>query len=246
MRGRLYIGTSGYSYLHWKGCFYPEDLPSSRWLSYYAQFFNAVELNVTFYRRPRKSTYEKWYRETPENFSFVLKAPRTITHFSRLEVTDQQIKEFFEDISTLKEKAACVLWQLPPQMKFDGALLKNFLNKLKKLTPENLRHAFEFRNQAFYSKPCYEILKNYNVAFVCAHSARYPCKFVDTADFSYFRFHGPGSLYNSSYSDEQLNDWAQIIKKVLEKKPVFVFFNNDFSGFAVNNALYLKDRLGGL
>jgi uncharacterized protein YecE (DUF72 family) len=243
MSGSYFIGTSGYSYSHWKGVFYPEDLSSSKWLSYYCRYFNAVEINATFYRKLRKSTYEKWYEQTPEGFVFVLKGPRTITHYSRLQVQKKDIIDFLEDAASLKEKAACVLWQLPPGMNFDRRTLESFLEMLAQVSPENLLHAFEFRNTSFFSDACVELLRNYNAAFVCAHSKRFPCKFFDTASFAYFRFHGPGNLYNSNYSNEELKEWLKLIKEVLKTRDVFIFFNNDFSGYAVKNAMFIKEGL---
>lgn len=243
MSGKYFIGTSGYSYSHWKGVFYPENLSSSKWLSYYAKYFNAVEINATFYRKLKKSTYERWYRETPEGFIFVLKAPRVITHYNKLQVQEKDVIDFLGDIANLREKASCILWQLPPSMVFDRKILESFLDMLTQISQKNLLHAFEFRNISFFNDDCVELLKKYNVAFVCSHSKRFPCKFFDTASFAYFRFHGPGNLYSSNYSNEELDKWLEVLKEVLKTKDVLIFFNNDFSGYAVKNALYIKEGI---
>jgi len=243
--GRIYLGTSGYAYHHWKKIFYPEDLSSRKWLDYYASRFNAVEINVTFYRDLSEKTITNWYRSVPDEFTFVLKAPRLITHLKRLRNVEEDARYFLQKALLLKEKLGCVLWQFPPGFKPDPGVVAGFFGFLGELSP-GLRHAVELRNREAFSEAVYDSLRKVNVSLVCAHSARYPCHIVQTADFSYFRFHGPGSLYNSCYSNEELDEWAVNILAASEKGDVFVFFNNDFSGFAIKNSLYLKEKLKSL
>ena len=239
---RVYLGTSGYAYYHWKGIFYPEDLPSRKWLSYYATYFNAVEINATFYREPAEKTISNWYKSVSNSFTFVLKAPRIITHIKRLKDAEEDARRFLHRALLLKEKLGCILWQFPPGFKPDPEFLTDFFSFLRNLFP-GLRHAVEFRNREAFNEAVYNSLRKVDVALVCAHSARYPCHFIKTADFSYFRFHGPGSLYNSCYSKEEIDKWAAKILSALKEGDSFVFFNNDFSGFAVENSLYLKEKL---
>ncbi|MCX7832124.1 MAG: DUF72 domain-containing protein [Actinobacteria bacterium] len=242
IKGNPYIGTSGFSYNHWKGRFYPEGTPSSEFLKYYAKNFNAVELNITFYRIPRTDTFKNWYEVTPENFRYSLKAPRVITHFDRLKNLEDNAKGFFERIKLLKEKAGCVLWQFPPSFAPETEFLDSFFSEIKKLEGD-IRHAVEFRNKYAFNDENIKILKKHNIALVCSHSKRYPLYLKRTADFSYFRFHGPETLYDSRYSEEELDEWIKLIIQFLKSGDVFVFFNNDFSAYAVENATYLKDRI---
>lgn len=245
MNGNVYIGTSGFSYQHWKGRFYPEGTPSSEFLRYYAKNFNAVEVNVTFYRTPKVNTFKNWYESVPEYFRFSLKAPRIITHFDRLNNLENNVNEFFEKITALREKAACVLWQFPPSFVPDTEFLSSFFGEIKKLIAD-LRHATEFRNKHAFNDENFRMLRKHNIALVCSHSNRYPLCLKKTADFSYFRFHGPGSLYNSRYSEQELEEWVKSIVRFLKYGDVYVFFNNDFSAYAVENAAYLKSRIEGI
>lgn len=239
---KLFLGTSGYSYSHWKGIFYPENLPSKKFLSHYAKHFNAVELNVTFYRLPKEKTFNEWFGSVPEDFSFVLKAPKVITHLNRLKNSIMEAQEFLMRAQILDKKLRCILWQFPPGFKPTPLLLENFFREILNFN-SSLRHAIEFRHKEAFAKEIIETLQKLNICLVCAHSKRFPCYRKKTADFSYFRFHGPGSLYNSKYSEEDLDDWADKIVQALKVGDVFVFFNNDFSGFAIENAIYLRKKI---
>lgn len=243
-KNNLYIGTSGFSYHHWKGKFYPQNLPSREYLRFYASRFNSVELNVTFYRQPREKTVREWFESVPEGFSFVVKAPRVITHIKRLKDSVKDAASFLETMEPLGNRLSCVLWQFPPGFNPDPLQLEEFFSEVRKQAPE-IRHAVELRNSLSFNEEVYEALRRCNACLVCAHSSRYPCVLERTADFSYFRFHGPGSLYNSRYSEEDLDIWIEKIAMLLEAGDVYVFFNNDFGGFAIENADYVLKRLKG-
>lgn len=242
---KIFIGTSGYSYRGWKGKFYPDDLQKREWISFYSKKFNSVELNVTFYRLPRKKTFENWNKRTEENFKFVLKAPRKITHFGKLSVDDDYLREFSKRASGLGKKFSMVLWQLPPNLKMDIELLTGFLSKLEGISPLNkVKHSIEFRNHTWFDKKVFQKLSERNIALVCAHSAKFPFKEKHTADFAYFRFHGPEELYKSKYSNIQLEKWAERMSNFLqENDEIYVFFNNDYHGYAIENAEKLKQLL---
>ena len=291
MRKNIFIGTSGYNYWHWwDGVFYPADLPQSKWLEYYAKYFDTVELNVTFYRLPQKKTFENWYKRTAKNFLFVAKGSRFITHIKKLKDCAEPLKIFFENVSALKEKLGAVLWQLPPGLKANKEKLSEFCRLLKKTMPKIVQ-AFEFRNESWFNNEIYEILRKYNFPLCIAHSPRpfrqndmagaeklscyssstpplprpctqerglraragstqrkgrgspdWPCVEEITANSVYLRFHGGESLYGSNYSDEELKSWAKKAKKWLnEGKTVYAYFNNDAYGYAVKNALRLKE-----
>jgi uncharacterized protein YecE (DUF72 family) len=236
---RLFIGTSGWNYPHWaEGVFYPRDLSQSKWLEYYTKFFNCVELNVTFYRLVQKKTFQNWYKRTPHDFYFVAKGSRFITHIKKLKVVKEPLSLFINNVIELKEKLVAILWQLPPSFKKDLLRLESFLKLIKN---SKIRQAFEFRNESWFDKEVYGLLKRYNACLCIAHSSRFPCVKELTADFLYLRFHGGGSLYSSNYSDKELKEWANFAKST--KGDTFAFFNNDAYGYAVKNALSFRELL---
>lgn len=237
---KYYIGTSGWQYGHWKGVFYPEKLKYSEWLSYYCKHLSTVEVNVTFYRDVRTSTFQKWYCLSPDKFLFSLKLSRQVTHFKKLKVDKILIDSFIEKYSTLKEKLAVILIQLPPSLKFDKSLIHDFSSMLNK----NYKYSIEVRNKTFIDDSFFELLKQNNIAFCIADSAgRFPYYEAITVDFVYIRLHGSQRLYASEYTDEELMQWANKIKKW--DKITYVYFDNDYMGYAVKNALRLKELLHG-
>jgi len=236
---QIFIGTSGWSYLHWQDVFYPCDLNQGKWLEYYTKFFNCVELNVTFYRLIQKKTFQNWYKRTPHDFYFVAKGSRFITHIKKLKQAKDALNLFIDNVIELKEKLAAILWQLPPGFKKDLRRLESFFKSLKKI---KIRQAFEFRNESWFDKEVYTLLNEYNVCLCIAHSARFPCVREVTSNFLYLRFHGAGSLYSSNYSDRELKEWADFAKHS-KIKDIFAFFNNDAYGYAVKNALRFRELL---
>jgi uncharacterized protein YecE (DUF72 family) len=236
MNEKFYIGTSGWQYWHWKGVFYPENISSKDFFDFYANYFNTTEINATFYRDVRENTFIKWYKNSPKNFVFSVKLNRAITHFRRLKVDKITLEIYLKKISLLREKLGVILIQLPPSLKFDRQIFEEFINILEK----DFRYAIEVRNKSFICDDFFEILKKNNIAFCIADSAgRYPYYEKITADFIYIRLHGHEKLYSSSYSDKELIDYANKIKRW--NKTTFVYFDNDFSGYAVSNALTLKN-----
>lgn len=236
----IYVGTSGWNYQHWKGIFYPKGLAQPKWLEYYIKFFNCVELNVTFYRLVKEQTFENWRGKTPDDFRFVVKGSRFITHIKRLKQVVQPLDLFLGNALGLKQKLALVLWQLPPNFKKDIERLEAFFKLLKKT---NLRHSFEFRNDSWFDQEVYRLFREYNYCLCIAHSPRFPCERVVTADYLYLRFHGPESLYSSDYPDRELKTWAKFAREFKKDKDIFAFFNNDAQGFAVKNALRFRELL---
>lgn len=233
-----YIGTSGWQNGHWKGVFYPEKLKYSEWLYYYCKHFSTVEINVTFYRDVKSSTFQKWYNLTSEDFLFSVKLSRQITHFKKLKIDKTVIDYFLKTYSNLKEKLGVILIQLPPGLKFDRALVDNFISMLDK----TYKYTIEVRNKTFINDIFFEILKLNNIAFCIADSAgRFPYYEIVTADFIYVRLHGSQRLYASEYTDEELNEWAQKLR--IWNKPAYIYFDNDYMGYAVKNALKLKRLL---
>jgi uncharacterized protein YecE (DUF72 family) len=248
---RLFIGTSGWNYPHWAGgVFYPAGLSQRNWLDYYVKFFNSVELNVTFYRLVKRSTFENWHQKAPQNFYFIAKGSRFITHIKKLGAVKESVNLFIDNALGLKEKLAAILWQLPPGFKKDLARLEAFLKLLKKT---HIRQAFEFRHKTWFDKETYTLLKKYNACLCIAHSGRFPCVKEVTADFLYLRFHGGGNiLYSFNYPDKELREWAGFARKFSARcasasggknKDIFAFFNNDAYGYAVKNALRFRELL---
>ncbi|HUU28836.1 MAG TPA: DUF72 domain-containing protein [archaeon] len=241
VEGKFFIGTSGFTYKHWRGVFYPEDLPQRKWLEHYVQHFNTVEINSSFYHLPRPSTCGNWRNRVPEDFVFAMKASRFITHIKRLKEIEEPLKNFFEVIRPLEKKLGPVLFQLPPGIKKDLLLLRDFLEKL----PAGFCYAFEFRNNVWYEDDLFSLLDSAGIAF-CIHDLPLrvsPC--VVTGKFIYVRFHGAQQAYASSYTNEELQTWAGRLKGYSKKGlDVYAYFNNDMQGYAVENAKTLKHFLG--
>lgn len=235
------IGCSGFNYYGWKGNFYPVDLPQDKWLDYYAKTFNTVELNVTFYRLPLARIFDKWHKETPLDFVFSLKGSRFITHIKRLLEPEDPLNLFFQRASGLKEKLKVVLWQFSPGFKIELQRLRNFLELLK---PYNIRNAFEFRNESWITKETFDLCKQYNVSLCMADWPEFIDDIAVTSDFVYIRRHGKGGSYATLYSRAELKRDAKRIRNYLKDgKDVFIYFNNDYHGYAPRNALELKEML---
>jgi uncharacterized protein YecE (DUF72 family) len=262
---KTYIGTSGWQYYHWKGKFYPEDLPSKDFLKFYAKYFNTVEVNTSFYHFTKKSTFEKWITQINADYAdltqtmqknisaksasssaksalflFSIKLHRLFTHFRKLKLNkdDKRIlKETIESYKVLGKNLGPILIQLPPSLKKDLKVLEKFLKNF-----ENLKLAIEFRHKSWLDKETYNFLKKKKVAFVISDSPRWPTDIVKTADFVYIRFHGKPRLFASKYEKEELQRYAKEIKK-LKPKILFAYFNNDAEGYAVEDALEFKKIL---
>ena len=251
------IGTSGWSYKHWKGIFYPEKIPQKKWLEYFSQHFNTVEVNSSFYHIPRESVTGNWATRTPENFKFSLKMSRLVSHVHKLKNCYETLEWFFKNTSPLAEKISTYLIQLPPSFCPGSSALADFIRLLKetasKQLPNNLRvrFTFEFRNPDCYNSATIDILKADSVA-LCFHDYEKAYawsinalglldKFI-TSDFIYIRFHGYGIRYGGSYPDDTLKGLARRLQEWDRTGlDVFAYFNNDAQGFAVQNAFSLKN-----
>jgi len=235
---KIFIGTSGYIYSHWEdGIFYPTGWPKSEKLEYYSKHFDTVELNNTFYRLPGEKTFESWYKRTPKNFIFALKAWRFITHIKKLKDCKGLFEIFLKRALILKEKLGPILFQTPPFLKANFQVLEDFCQIVKKSSPKNLRFAFEFRNESWCNEEIYKILKEKNCAWVIVDSPSWPKEYQVTADFVYVRMHGSKILFGSKYTKKELKDLAEKIKKWKKQNlDVYVYFNNDAYGYAVEDA----------
>jgi uncharacterized protein YecE (DUF72 family) len=238
----LFIGCSGFSYPHWRGVFYPEKLPQTRWFDYYCSVFPTVELNVTFYRLLRPETFEHWSRNSPPGFTFSVKGSRFITHVKRLNAPEEPLERFFEGVLRLGEKLSVVLWQFPPGFALDTARLEHFLVSLK-VYP--VRNALEFRNESWLTD---EIIGLCREAGASLCMADWPCFIADlpvTSDFVYMRRHGQGGGYAGRYSPWELESDALRIRAYLKSGlDVHIYFNNDACGYAAENARELSEIMG--
>lgn len=242
MKTFYFIGTSGWSYNHWLKRFYPPDIPPGDMLPFYAKSFSTVEINSSFYRLPFENMVLGWKKKTPANFTFAVKISRLITHYKRLKEVDDSLDLFFSRISLLGKKVGPILHQLPPSLQKNERLLGNYLS----LLPKNFLHTVEFRNKSWLTSSIYKLLKKHKVAFCIISLQEFPLVLEVTADFVYIRLHGPEALYGSCYTEEDLSWWKEQIKGFVKQGlKVYVYFNNDYSAYAIENAQQLKQLLAG-
>jgi uncharacterized protein YecE (DUF72 family) len=228
------IGTSGWRYPEWREGFY-RAVPQRRWLGHLATHLDTIEINGSFYRLQPTSNYRKWAAETPRNFTFAVKGSKLITHVKRLRHVEDLLKTFLGSLA-LGPKQGPILWQLPPTLRFDQAVLRDFLAAL----PPG-RHAIEPRHDSFRTDAYFDLLRAHNVAHVVSDAPTFPCIEAVTADFAYIRLHGHDELYISSYDDEQLEAWARKIRDW--DRDTYVYFDNTMKGAAPYNALALAQCL---
>ena len=242
---RLRVGCSGWNYDHWReGIFYPARCPARRWLTFYAERFDTVEVNSTFYRLPRRDAVARWVEQTPPDFLFAVKVSRYLTHVKRLREIDIHLPLLLERIAPLVDgdKLGPLLWQLPPTFVRDDERLAEALARF----PADLRHAVEFRHQSWFAPRPLQLLADRGVALVVADRPGAPGRgrAERTAEFSYVRFHHGSRGRRGNYSDAELADWAETLRDWSRRGEVYAYFNNDWEGFAPRNAVALK-RLTG-
>jgi uncharacterized protein YecE (DUF72 family) len=235
------IGCSGWNYDDWRGTFYPERAPKRRWLELYAERFDTVEVNTTFYRLPNREAVAAWVRHTPDSFLFAVKASRYLTHIRRLRDLGQGIERYYERIEPLIEagRLGPVLWQLPPNFHRDDERLGAWLAAL----PAG-RHTIEFRHPSWFAAPVMERLRERGVALTLGDHPERPFQTHEaTADWRFIRFHYGARGRNGNYSASELQTWARRIAQWSRREEVFAYFNNDWRGFAPANARSLARRL---
>lgn len=238
--GVVHIGTSGWHYKHWKGPFYPGDLPAAKMLAWYADRFDTVEINNSFYRLPAASALELWCRQTPASFCFAVKASRFITHNRKLKDPQNTVEKLLTVIERLGRRLGPMLFQLPPSWKVNVERLDEFLAGL----PRRHRYVFEFRNETWNIPEVLEALRRHNAAYCIYELAGFQSPIQITADFVYVRLHGPGNKYQGDYSGRALRTWAKRIEAWRnELRHVFLYFDNDQAGYAPKNALELKEMV---
>ncbi len=272
--GRVLVGTSGWTYAHWRGAFYPPGLPRSRELPYLASLLQSVEVNGTFYSLTRPSACEGWRAAVPPDFVFALKGSRYITHMLKLKNFREPLANFFASgILRLGKQIGPFLWQLPPMLGFDEARAAAFFAALPRTIADaeawarahdarlegraaleapdgrraRLRHALEIRHDSWLCDASLRLLEREGIALVASDTAgRYALSFATTADFAYVRLHGSTQLYASRYEDDEIAAWAARIRGWRDEgRDVFVYFDNDAKVHAPGDAIRLRAALEG-
>ena len=229
-----FVGTSGYNYPEWRGSFYPEKFPTGKMLAFYAERFNSVEVNYTFYRIPTPPLLEGWAKGTPDGFRFTLKAPRRISHDSKLQNCADLTQMFCRTAATLGSKLGILLFQLPPNFKRDDTVMESFLESL----PEGTRAAFEFRHDSWHDEKVFDMLRRRNLALCIADSEKMSTPVVTTADYTYFR------LRDEGYQDVDIERWATVIRQLRDSSETYVYFKHEEEGKGPEFAKRLERVLG--
>ncbi len=234
------IGCSGWQYRHWRGNFYPEDLPSDRWLEHYASVFDTVEVNNSFYRLPEAATFRAWASRVPASFLFAVKASRYLTHMKKLKEPAEPLDRLWTRARRLGRKLGPVLYQLPPHWGLNRERLQSFLYELARRRPQ----AIEFREPSWYSDEVYALLDRHHVALCLHDMGGSAAPRVTVGPFLYLRFHGAGARYGGRYPDAVLEDWAAwLAPRLRAGTDVYAYFNNDVAGHAPRDALRLRRLL---
>ena len=236
-----HIGCSGFQYRHWKPIFYPEKLAQKNWFLYYASHYDTVELNVTFYRFPDMKMVDGWYVKSPPNFIFTVKAPRIITHYKKLNGTEELVADFYNVIGTgLKEKLGCVLFQFPPFFSYSPERLEKIIASVN----TSFTNVIEFRHSSWWQTEVYQKLGDHNISFCGMSHPLLPTTILHNTPVLYYRMHGVPDLYRSRYSIEVLHEIVNEISGMQKLQKVYIYFNNDIDGSAIFNSRELIDITG--
>lgn len=239
MKPTILPGCSSFNEWRWKGIFYPEDLPRTKWFSHYCKYFDTYEMNNTFYKFPTARTLTTWYEKAPEGFRFAVKMYKGVTHFKKFNDCERLISEFYTVCrENLKEKLSCVLFQMPPSYSYTPERLELVI---KSLDPE-FKNAVEFRHVSWWRKEVYDALSENQIAFCSVSYPGLPEDIISTAEMGYVRLHGNKRLFYSGYSWEELQDTYQQMKEK-HWQQAFIFFNNTASEEGILNALEFSKML---
>ena len=242
METRARVGCSGWEYKHWRGDFYPLEVPKTRWFDHYAARFDTVEINNTFYRLPEQSTFAAWAARAPAGFTFAIKASRFLTHMKKLKDPEEPLDRLFSRMRPLRKHLGPVLYQLPPGWKLDRERLEHFLQVL----PKGVRHVLEFRDPSWYTGDVKAMLARHGVS-LCLHDMRGSATGRErVGPVVYVRFHGASGQYSGGYSDDRLREWAGWLNaQRADGADVFAYFNNDVGGHAPRDAVTLRRFMEG-
>ncbi|MCB5203748.1 DUF72 domain-containing protein [Neorhizobium sp. T786] len=236
--GRIHIGCSGWYYWHWKGNFYPADVPSSHWFAIYQDCFQTVELNAPFYSWPTIGTVKTWIRQATPGFVYTIKVCELITHIRRFEDTRDLIEDFGYIADLLGPQMGCFLFQLPPSVQYSPVTLHAVLSQLD----GRRRNVVEFRHKSWWNDDVYTAFKAVGAIFCSCSGPRLPDDLVKTADDIYIRFHGIKQWYRHDYSDAELAIWVERIAES-GAKTAWIYFNNDRDGHSIKNAQRLSEMM---
>jgi uncharacterized protein YecE (DUF72 family) len=236
------VGCSGWQYNHWRGDFYPAELPQSRWFAHYALTFDTVEINNSFYRLPPAETFAKWREQAPKHFLYAVKASRFLTHMKKLKDPEDPLFRFFSNARQLGPRLGPILYQLPPRFPLNLERFEIFLRAL----PRGYRHTVEFRDTSWYDERAYALMRRHKVA-LCLHDMEGSAtERIMVGPFVYVRFHHGTKKYGGRYSDARLDTWADwLAERAREGLEVFAYFNNDTGGHAPRDAVRLRERIAG-
>lgn len=237
VRGRARVGCSGWQYKHWRGDFYPAELPQARWFEHYSERFDTVEINNSFYRLPERATFAAWARRAPPDFVFAVKASRFLTHMKKLKDPEEPIERLFSRMRALGSHLGPVLYQLPPGWTVDVDRFRHFVAAL----PGGVNHVVEFRDPSWYDPAIRRLMSQHGVA-LCLHDMPGSATGkLSTSPIVYLRFHGSGARYGGGYSDARLRGWAEWLNaRRDEGRDVYAYFNNDIGGHAPRDAVTLR------
>jgi len=237
---RYIVGCSGFHYKHWKGDFYPEGLPTKKWFEFYFQHFKTLELNVTFYRFPKLSTLQRWYDQSPADFIFSVKVPRSITHFKKLNGTERMLSDFYKLAGEgLQEKLGSVLFQFPPNFSYT----KEHTRRITDSIDQSFENVAEFRHSSWWNQDAIAELGENQIAFCGMSHPDFPDDIVGNTNHLYYRMHGREQLYASDYSPNELENIIDKIQTITRLKRAYIYFNNDVNGYATKNAQSLIDLI---
>lgn len=249
-RRACHIGCSGWNYADWRGLLYPQREPQRRWLELYAERFETVEINATFYRLPNRDAVARWVEQTPDSFIFTIKVSRYLTHIKRLTATADGLALFAERIEPLVQagRLGPLLWQLPENFHRDDEKLSVWLQTLANDEPSSLRgtrHAIEFRHPSWFEEPVLAALRQQDVALVIGDHPKRPFQLrVPTASWMFVRFHYGSRGRGGNYSATELEQWAAELRRWRRSREVYAYFNNDWRGYAPANARALRELVG--
>lgn len=233
---QINIGCSGWFYWHLRGVFYPRSLPTKDWFAHYAKTFKTVELNAPFYSWPTLGTVRQWLRQAGyDDFIYTVKVSELITHIKKFRQTKHLIRDFGYIATLLGTRMGCFLFQMPPSYHYTPARLKSIISQL------NLkqRNVVEFRHESWWNDKVYKDFKKVGIIFCSVSAPGLPDELIKTADEIYIRFHGKEKWFRHDYSKKELKIWVDRMEEC-EPKRIWVYFNNDYNGYAVENAKMLK------
>jgi uncharacterized protein YecE (DUF72 family) len=240
---RIHVGCSGWVYRHWKGDFYPADLPQKRWFEHYSAAFDTVEINASFYRVPLESTFNGWREKAPADFRYAVKANRFMTHMKKLLDCEQPLGQFIALARLLGPTLGPILYQLPPSLHKDLPRLDAFLARL----PDDLEHVVEFRHGSWYDEEALALLDQHNVGFVTHDLVGLISPRWASGRTAYVRFHGTGGKYWGRYSDDEIAAWAAwLVEQQAAGRSCWAYFNNDIHGHAIHDGRALRAKVAAL